>query len=164
MQLTQSHQQQRLAPIEALASQGHLDEALAQIVNLVRDEPGFVDAHNDMAVLYHAKGDLEAAFTAIKQAIALAPDDANVQRNHAAIEMARGRPAAAARALEGVLTKNPKDGEALALAGDVAMITASYDDAITFYQTAVTANPSLTNAVREKLTAAQRGKIGLVKL
>lgn len=163
MQLTQNNARQRLVPIESLAAEGRIDEALAQVVNLVMDEPNFVDGHNGMAVLYHSKGQLDAAFCAISRAIAIEPDNANVQRNHAAIEMARGRPAAAARALEGILSKNPQDGEALALAGDVAMITSSFDDAISFYETAQRVNPSLSESLREKMNAARFAKLALVK-
>ena len=163
MQLTQSNPRHRLVPIKTLAAQGRIDEALAQVVSLVMDEPGFVEGHNGMAVLYHSKGQLDAAFSAISRAIAIEPENANVQRNHAAIEMARGRPAAAARALEGILSKNPQDGEALALAGDVAMITSSFDDAISFYETALRVNPSLSESLREKMNAAQFAKLALVK-
>ncbi len=158
MQMTQTDARQRLAPIEALAQQGRIDEALVQIETLVKDAPQLADAHNDMAVLYHAKGRYEDALGAISKAMALAPTDASVQRNHVAIQIARGRPGEAARALEPVLVKNPRDGEALALAGDIAMVTGRSDDAVAFYQAALSVEPSLPQTVREKLHAAEKSK------
>ena len=159
MHTTQMDAQQRLAPIEALAAKGRIDEALEQMESLVKEAPQLVDAHNDMAVLYHAKGRYEDAMSAITKALALAPTDSSVQRNHVAIQIARGKPNEAARALEPVLVKNPRDGEALVLAGDIAMVTGRGDDAVAFYQFALNVEPQLPVSVREKLAAAEHTKL-----
>lgn len=156
MQATAMTPKERLAPIEALAEQGRIDEALAQIEALVKELPELVDAHNDLAVLYHAKGRYEEANEAIGRALKLDPRNLGVQRNNVAIQIARGRPGEAARALEPVLVGNPRDAEALVLAGDIATVTGRLEDAVAFYQAALSVDPQLPGAVRDKLSAAQR--------
>jgi Flp pilus assembly protein TadD len=154
--MSQSKLEEQLRPIEAMAEEGRIDQAIGAMKDLVESRPDSAEVHNDMAVLLHAKGHVEDAFEAINRALRIEPQNVMAQRNLVAIQIARGRAHEAARALEPILKTNPKDAEALTLAGDLSMVLGRAEDALVFYQTAIAADTETPGLVYEKLAAAER--------
>jgi Flp pilus assembly protein TadD len=64
-----------------LAEEGRLPEAMEVYQRLTQDFPELAEAHNNLAVLYAARGDLERARQSLDMAIRANPDYATAQEN-----------------------------------------------------------------------------------
>jgi tetratricopeptide (TPR) repeat protein len=64
-----------------LAEDGRIPEAMDVYQRLTQDYPELAEAHNNLAVLYAARGDLERARQSLELAIRTNPDYATAQEN-----------------------------------------------------------------------------------
>lgn len=76
-----SDQQARFLKGVILAEDGRVPEAIEVYQRLVQDYPELAEAHNNLAVLYAARGDLERARQSLDMAIRANPDYATAQEN-----------------------------------------------------------------------------------
>ena len=90
---------------EARAScrRGDTVQAIAQLESLVADAPYYGAAHNDLCVLFYERGDVVRSLVHSKQAVALAPDDANALRHMASLLAVSSRKADAAQPYQRLL-------------------------------------------------------------
>src|SRR5207302_204135 len=63
--------------------QGHLDEALADLGQAVRLQPGAYQAYVNLAEVHRGSGDWPAAVAALNEALARRPGDAGLYRTRA---------------------------------------------------------------------------------
>lgn len=64
---------------------GRLDEAVAALQEAIKRNGMFHEAHNNLAMLYHQRGDRSQALQAIERALEFKPDDATYRRNYQTI-------------------------------------------------------------------------------
>ncbi len=77
VELDPDDEETRLKLALLLADLGRVDEALAELTDLVRRDPANAEAHFQRGLLlYTERGELEAALASVEKAIALEPDDA----------------------------------------------------------------------------------------
>lgn len=131
-----------LRAAEALVAAGEIDAAVAEIERFVQREPASSEAWNDLGVLHHGAGKLEAARAALTVALTIDGNDDQTRRNLVSVLLEMGRTDQAARTLEPVLTRNPRDVAGLILAGDISQAIQQTSDARSFYQSALTIDPS----------------------
>jgi Flp pilus assembly protein TadD len=77
-----------LAAARAKVATGDVPGAIALVDAFLRTAPHFAEAHNDLAVLWRASGDLRRAAAAIVQALELAPRSPPIRQNALAIRQA----------------------------------------------------------------------------
>lgn len=91
---------------------GREDEAFALLQRAVRAEPGFADAHNNLALALQEKGLDEEAFAHAQAAVRLKPDLAQARVNLGQMLAKRGRHAEALAHLEEAVRLQPASAEA----------------------------------------------------
>jgi Flp pilus assembly protein TadD len=127
---------------EDLMAAGQLDAAVAEIERFVERSPATAEAWNDLGVLHRDGGRLAAAHAALTVALTIDPGDRQAAHNLTRVLLEMGRHQEALRALEPTLTRNPRDVDALVLAGDVSLALRQTDDASAFYRAALAVDPS----------------------
>ena len=97
---------------ENAASCGDLDRAHAMLIEALRREPTDVVAWNDLGVVLHQGGALDAAALALRVAVELAPEDADLRLQLAVVSWSGGHLADAAEVecLSGGLAVRRGDG------------------------------------------------------
>jgi len=68
-----------------------VDEAIVHFERALEIQPGFVNAHNNLAFTLHQKGMLDEAIAHFQRSLELQPDDAGACNNLANILIQRGR-------------------------------------------------------------------------
>ena len=127
---------------EGLLSAGKLEAAVAEIERFVEREPASAEAWNDLGVLQHDAGKLEAARAALNVALTIDGKNPQTRRNLSAVLLEMGRTDEAAATLEPVLAANPNDVGALVMAGDISVAVHLPGDARAFYRSALSVDPS----------------------
>ena len=135
-----------IATVEALMNAGRPDKAINAIEAFVDLNPTHAEAWNDIAVLHHAQGSLEPALIASRIAIEIEGDNPHYRHTRAAILLDDGRLQEALHTIDPVLTANPRDVDALILAGDLSLAFGSVADARPFYKQAMVVDPSCARA------------------
>jgi tetratricopeptide (TPR) repeat protein len=135
-----------IATVEGLMEAGRPDKAIAAIEGFVDLNPTHAEAWNDIAVLHHAQGNLEPALIASRIAIEIEGDNPHYRHTRAAILLEDGRLQEALHTIDPVLTANPRDVDALILAGDLSLAFGSVADARPFYKQAMVVDPSCARA------------------
>jgi len=62
---------------------GDTDQAILEYHQALRMDPMYVEAYNNLGVLYYKKGDYQAALKAFESAMKLQPDDPEIAKNYA---------------------------------------------------------------------------------
>ena len=88
------------------------DEAFAHLQSAVRAEPGFADAHNNLALALEERGLDEEAFAHAEKAVRLKPDLAQARVNLGEMLARRGRHAEALTQLQEAVRLQPLSAEA----------------------------------------------------
>ena len=89
---------QSFVPVQRLLDAGRFPDALAELERIMAANAECAEAHNDLAVLYHAAGRLSDADRESRRAIELDPLHADIRENRNAIAAAVGNAAATASA------------------------------------------------------------------
>jgi Flp pilus assembly protein TadD len=127
-----------LALVSADGFDGQAADYLAKAIEL---EPKLAGAHEVMAAFALANDDRGAAAAEADKAIALENDALNAMAIHAAIELIADRSPDAWFAK--IQTINPTYGEAYARVARQLELHYRYEDAVTYYRSAIEANPRL---------------------
>jgi tetratricopeptide (TPR) repeat protein len=131
---------------ERLAGAGQIPAALQLIEGFVAAHPTAAEAWNDIAVLHHALGRTQPALMASGIAVSLDGGSALYRHTRASVLLAAGQLDAASLTLAPVLAADPRQVDALILAGDIRLARQQRDDARTFYQQAVEIDPARAEA------------------
>jgi tetratricopeptide (TPR) repeat protein len=94
---------------EHLFRQGKVDEAIGSFKEALEIDPDLAVAHNNLAIAYHDKGELENAIQALMSAMRLAPDDPDVIWNCGQVLIELGYLKDALKVYKDFLEKNPDD-------------------------------------------------------
>jgi Flp pilus assembly protein TadD len=143
-----------LRAAESLLTAGNLEAAVAELERFVDREPATAEAWNDLGVLHRDGGRLRAARAALVVAATIEPNNRQAGLNLVRVELELGQPADALRTLEPILTRDPRDAEALSLAGDISLALHQSSDASAFYRSALAVDPSNADLAVKLATAA----------
>jgi tetratricopeptide (TPR) repeat protein len=137
-----SETRQAYQNIHALVKSGKPEEAITALEKLFQAHPDFVQACNDLGVLYFDKGEWDKAQECYEKAVRLAPANAVFLKNLADYYYAiLGRIEDALRMYVEVLTRNPEDIDALLAIGSICELMEQFDDAKIFYNRALEYEP-----------------------
>ncbi|HET6279473.1 MAG TPA: tetratricopeptide repeat protein [Polyangia bacterium] len=140
--------------VEALMNAGQPTKAICEIEAFVDRHPTHAEAWNDIAVLHHAQGNMEPALIASRIALEIEGDNPHYRHTRAALLLEDGRLQEALHTIDPVLTANPRDVDALILAGDLSLAIGSVADARPFYKRAMVVDPSCARAAVKLATTA----------
>ena len=126
----------------ALAEQGNVEQALAQLHALAAAYPDLAVAHNDLGVLYYQAGDSAAAGHHYEKAVKIEPDNIVFRKNLADFYcVVQGRVEEAMQIYVDLLAQTPDDVEILLALGQVCERVEKPDDALRFYEMALNVEP-----------------------
>jgi Flp pilus assembly protein TadD len=143
-----------LCAAESLLAAGDLDGAVAMLERFVDREPATAEAWNDLGVLHRDAGRLGPARAALVVATTIEPYHRQAGLNLIRVLLELGHPGDALRTLEPLLTRDPRDVEALTLAGDISLALDQGGDASAFYRSALAIDPSNVELAVRLTTAA----------
>jgi arylsulfatase A-like enzyme/Flp pilus assembly protein TadD len=137
---------QAMGAAKSLGQDGHFEEAVAKMRDVIAKDPKIIDAHLTMGnwLVRLKRGDEAAA--AFKQALALKPDDDIALGNLARVYLARGREKDALDALEvfkSALRLNPKSPQSWYQLATIYLDLGRYGDAESTFKEALSANPKM---------------------
>lgn len=135
-----------LAAVESLIQANQPLQAMAELEAFVAEHPTHAEAWNDIAVLNHVEGRLQPALIAAGIAVELEGDNPHYRHTRAVLLLENGQLQEALTAIDPVLSANPRDVNALILAGDLSLAFGSAVDARPFYQQAMVVDPSCARA------------------
>ncbi|RYZ72660.1 MAG: tetratricopeptide repeat protein [Lysobacteraceae bacterium] len=137
-----------------------LDEALEQAREWAQLQPGDPQAHRWLAVAAQQRGDQDGAMRSIDQAIALAPEDDNLQLVRASLLIANRQPEAAEAALGAASGLNPNQFGAYLMQAQLAFGRGDLDEAERLNRLAARVAPEHPQlAVIDGMLALQRGDV-----
>ena len=140
-----------LAIISAHLSKREFDKAMTIADRLAQKQPKSPLPPTIQGGILAAKGDLKGARASFEKALTLQPDYLPAARNLSRLDIADKQPDAARKRFESIVTKDPKNEQALLGLADVLSATgAPVADVLAAVDRAVTANPT---AVRARLAA-----------
>jgi tetratricopeptide (TPR) repeat protein/glycosyltransferase involved in cell wall biosynthesis len=135
-------------PSQSVANEAH-DSEIHNLRCKIAESPDNAMLHNDLGVLYYEAGEKEKALASYQQAVQLDPNESNFQKNLAdyyLIEMGMAEPAM--KLYLEVLSRNPKDVEALNATGMICTLIGNDEDARYFYQRVLEIEPWNEDAAR----------------
>ena len=94
------------------SSEGRIAEAIAKIEQVLRDDPGILEAHNIMGNLLTKDGDLERALVAYQEALARDPEYKPALFGLALTYQELGRPDDAQAGYRRLIELDPRDSRA----------------------------------------------------
>ena len=127
---------------QELANSGKNEEAIKKLEKLLKINPDFALAHNDLGVLHYSLGDKDEALECYEKATRLEPNNAIFQKNLADfyyVEM--GRIENALEIYAKVLSEEPADVDCLMAAGHISETLGRTDDAVIFYDRVLDIEP-----------------------
>jgi tetratricopeptide (TPR) repeat protein len=119
---------------QALVAQGDLDAAARELESILKIDPEFSLAHNDLAVIHYQNGSKDEALAHYQKAAALAPKNSTFQKNLADFYFVEGRDIDGAIAIYlELLQKEPRNIETLMNLGRICSMLDRPEEAKTFY-------------------------------
>lgn len=140
---------------QALVRDEKIDEAIACLEGLVRVNPEYALAYNDLGVLYYRMGDKPSSVSCYEKAVSLDPGNMIFRKNLADFYLVeQGRLQDAFQIYLSVLKDNPEDIDVLLVAGHICVAMEKPDDARIFYERVLDIEPWNFDATErlEKLT------------
>jgi Flp pilus assembly protein TadD len=154
---------QVLRNAESMLASGQLDAAVAEIERFVEAEPATAEAWNDLGVLHRNGGRPGPARAALIVALTIEPMNRQAGYNLTRVLLELGNHNEALRTLEPFLTRDPRDTEALTLAGDISLALGQGGDAGAFYRSALALDPSNVEIAVKLATAAAAPPAGYAR-
>lgn len=133
-------------PLLAAASPARLEQAIITQRALVADHPGDAGALNDLANLLFESGDVEAAESVYREALAADPERTEPRFNLALLLHARNERRAAGRQLRHLLRDHPDHARAHYQLGTLHLNAGNRSRALRHYRRAFRLDPSLVDA------------------
>jgi tetratricopeptide (TPR) repeat protein len=127
---------------QELAQAGNLEDAIKGLEDLLAFQPEFAPAHNDLGVLYYQSGLKDKTLVHYEEAVRLAPNEPNFQKNLAdfyCVEL--GRIEDALEIYLKVLREEPTDIETLMAAGYICKAINRNEDAKIFFDRVLDIEP-----------------------
>jgi tetratricopeptide (TPR) repeat protein len=148
---------------QALSTEGHLQEALAQFNTvLALPDDGSVplrDLYREIGVVQFRLGSMDGAIEAWQKGLQFADGDPGLLNNLSVAFMQQQRYDEAAASAEAALKNNPQMPQLLNTLGQVAMIKREYDKAVKCFLQAVNSDPdSPTYYSNAAMALAQTGR------
>lgn len=141
--------QENYYEIQQLIAKGKKQEAREALEKLSLDTPDFALAHNDLGVLYFQEGDKTKALKHYERAVALQPENVTFLKNLADFYYVEsGSVEDAMKLYVKVLGIVPEDMETLLVIGHICVSLKKFDDAKTFYNRVLRADPVNEDARR----------------
>jgi tetratricopeptide (TPR) repeat protein len=135
-------------------------EARALCEEMLRQRPGFADCHLQMSKIAAAGGNLDAALTAARKAVAVGPKNERAHLQVAGILKERGDLDGAITHLREALTLEPNASDTRMLLGRALAERGRLDEAASLLGTAATAQPeSAAAATQLGFVLAKQGKL-----
>jgi tetratricopeptide (TPR) repeat protein len=135
-------------------------EARALCEDMLRQRPGFADCHLQMSKIAAAEGNLDAALTAAREAVAVGPKNERAHVQLAALLKERGEVDGAIAHLRQALTLDPNAPDTRMLLGRALAEKGRLDEAASLLGTAATAQPeSAAAATQMGFVLAKQGKL-----
>ncbi len=126
--------EETLENVQSMLSNGHDEDVVTGLEDLVKKCPDNAMAHNDLGVLCYNRGDKEKALTYYEKAVQLQPGNITFQKNLADFTYAElCRAEDAMRIYVKVLENDPEDIETLLSCGHICEDYNQIDDAKIFY-------------------------------
>jgi GT2 family glycosyltransferase/tetratricopeptide (TPR) repeat protein len=127
---------------QSKAAAGDLAGSIADLTRILEKEPENATLYNDIGVLNYESGDMEKALSSYEQAVRLAPDHTEFQKNLADFYMMeQGRAEDAMKLYVKMLEKDPQDVDCLLACGLVCICMEKTDDAGIFFQRVLDIEP-----------------------
>jgi GT2 family glycosyltransferase/tetratricopeptide (TPR) repeat protein len=127
---------------QSKAAAGDLAGAISDLDRILEKEPENATLYNDIGVLNYEAGDMEKALSCYEQAVRLAPDHTEFQKNLADFYMMeQGRAEDAMKLYVKMLEKDPQDVDCLLACGLVCICMKKTDDARIFFQRVIEIEP-----------------------
>jgi tetratricopeptide (TPR) repeat protein len=134
--------EERYADASRAAARGDVAGARRLLEQVLQEDPSFAAAHNDLAVLAANVGDARGARHHYERAVELAPDNLVFRKNLADLCFVKlGEAEEALRLYVSILEKTPRDAETLLSIGILCAEKGQVDDARTFLNAALAAEP-----------------------
>jgi len=116
---------------------GKYQEAVIEFQNATRIDPGFAEAHYQLARSYLSLNASEAAFRELTETVSLDPKNADAQVQLAILFIARRQYKQAQATAEQVLAKDPNNGRAHEVLGEKYAITGDLANAVREFRKAI---------------------------
>jgi glycosyltransferase involved in cell wall biosynthesis/DNA-binding SARP family transcriptional activator len=118
------------------------EEIIELIENFIESYPNYAVAHNDLGILYYSVGNKKKAFRCYEKAVQLDPGNLLFQKNLADFFFVElGRIEDALQIYTKIIETNPKDIEALLIAGHICVALRKFEDSRVFYQSVLELEP-----------------------
>ena len=130
----------------ALASTGHLDEALAEYRKALDLVPNYAAAYNDIGNVLMRRGRVNEAIPNYEQALKLMPEYESAHNNMGNILLSMGRINEAIAHFQKALKSKPEHETTYNNIGTALATCGQMDDAIKFFQKAVYLRPNFADA------------------
>lgn len=142
---------ERYSAATSLVGSGQLDAAIVELKDLLAHDPTFAPAHNDLGVLCQQSGDLEKALASHQKAVDLQPHNTTYRKNLADfLLVCKGDIQGALNQYNTLLSKNPRDIDALQAIAHICLDADNLADAQFFLEKALSVEP-WNRDVREAL-------------
>lgn len=129
-----------------LAQSGRMNEAVAALQNVLRQDPRHAEGNRMMALVYLSTGQFPQGLSHIERALAAAPQRADLHHFHAEALAMSGQLDRAVEALERSLKLNPGNAQGHALLATCLLQMRDLDGAEDEYAEALRLNPSFPEA------------------
>jgi Tfp pilus assembly protein PilF len=139
-----------------LATQGKLNEAIAQYSEALRIRPNFLEAHNNLGIALATQGKLDEGIAQYSEALRIYPADAEAHTNLGNALITQGKLDEAMAHYSEALRINPNSAQAHNNLGNALKRQGKLDEAITHYSEAVRIYPAFKEAHYNLATALAR--------
>jgi len=120
---------------------GRYDEAVQEMNEALRLDPGYIEVHNNLAVTFNKLGELESAENELKEALRLNPEYPEAHCNLGVVYMGAGKYEEAEVELKEAIRLRPENFVAHHNLGNLYALEKKYDEAISEFNKALQLNP-----------------------
>ena len=134
---------------QRLLTENNTDQAIAELQTAVRQRPGYVPAHYELARAYWVKGDFASAGGEFKRVIELNPKDERAYFYLGMAYLEQKRPQPARDAFSQLLRVNPNSADAQFGLGEVSSTEQKYPEAIEEFKLTAKLEPDYDDVYQE---------------
>lgn len=138
---------------------GDVNQAISSFKKLAVLQPTSARPHLELAKVYAASGDSEAASQSVSRALTLEPEDLSAQRRAVQADVSSGRIKEALSKAREVQAQHPTKAAGFLLEGDIHVAAKNFAAASAAYQNALTREPTTRTAQRLHTSLLAAGKV-----